>query len=127
VACRIYWTRQNCLPLSLSSPEGHFRRQGTARHTRDSIKNYHKRRELWRRHSSTFHLPLTTTYHFVMSLQFSNEYVLNWITFWFKLQHYVTICLVKNIIFSLLSSLYRPRCPHLWGFEITLSQTHHTR
>jgi len=80
VACHIYWTRQNCLSLSLSSTERHVRRQDTARHTHDSIKNYHKRRELWRRHSSTSHLSLTTAYHFVMSLHFSNESVLNLIT-----------------------------------------------
>jgi len=84
VACHVYWTRQNCLPISLSSTERHVRRQDTARHTRDSIKNYHKRRELWRRHSSTSHLSLTTAYHFVTSLHFSNESMLNLLTVWLK-------------------------------------------
>jgi hypothetical protein len=113
VACHICWTRQNCLPLSLSSTERHVRRQDTARHTRDSIKNYHKRRELWRRHSSASHLSLTTAYHFVMSLHFSNESMLNLITVWLKLQHNVRICkdnvricLVKKTLFFHCSAAY---------------------
>lgn len=123
VACHIYWTRQNCMSLSMSSTKRHVRRQDTARHTHDSIKNDYKRRELWRRHSSTSHLSLTTAYHFDMPLHFSNESVLNIITVWLKVQNNVRIYLVKNIIFSLLSSLFRPRCPHPWGFETTLTQT----
>lgn len=56
------------------------RRQHTARRTRDSIKNCHKRRDLWRRQSSTFHLSLSTAHQLVTSLHFGNEFTLNLMT-----------------------------------------------